>query len=327
MAFSHGFFSILIMLLIVSCNQTINISNGVKGMKTAAKSEADEGFLSPCFGTTPELSDFNHNQLYQYDPKELSQWMDPKSEQEKGVILLAHGLNLRPSKMNTLSHVFSRHGYHVLRLSLAGHRGSLNEMKIVTRNLWLSEMKAHYCLALKKAQSKNLPLYFVGYSLGAAVLLDLLYHRELKNEFRSLVTIAPAIQVHWYTRFPKLLAFFSKKIVIPSLNNKEYRMHKGTTTAAYEALHNIIDQFEGELPKKLSTPVLVIMDPEDELVSLDKIEKMKKRNGLHHWEIFKVSLDQPEVEKEYHHLIIDPPTAGQRTFNKIEQKMIPFLEL
>ena len=104
-------------------------------------------------------------------------------------------------------------------------------------------------------------------------------------------------------------------------------MHKGTTTAAYEALHNIIDQFEGELPKELNAPVLVIIDPEDELVSLDKIEKMKKRNNLHHWEIYKVSLDQPEVEKQYHHLIIDPPTAGQRTFNKIEEKLIPFLEL
>ncbi len=254
--------------------------------------------------------------------------MEPLSESlsdSKGIILLAHGLNLRPSKMNTLAHSFSRHGYHSLRGSLSGHRGNLNEMKLVTRNIWLSEMKAHYCLALEKSQKLGLPLYFVGYSLGAAVLLDLLKNRDLKNSFQKIIVIAPAIRVHWYTRFPKILAFFSRKIVIPSLNNKDYRMHKGTTTAAYESLHKIIDSFDYPHKKKLKVPILMVIDPDDELVSLDKIKTMIEKNKLLNWEIFTVSNDGAKVKKKYHHLIIDPPTLGELNFNRLESRMLRFL--
>ena len=320
---------IFFFLCLFSCGADQKLSLGVKPfIKVKIKSE-QIGELSPCYGTTPSLTQFNSHQLFKYNSKELSQWMSPidkGKKQEKGVILLAHGLNLRPSKMNTLAHSFSSHGYHILRLSLSGHRGNINEMKLVSRNIWLSEMKAHYCLALEKSQQLGLPLYFIGYSLGAAVLLDLLKSRDLKNNFQKIITIAPAIRVHWYTRLPKFLAFFSKKIVIPSLNNEQYRMHKGTTTAAYEALHDIIDKFEYPHGKKLQVPIMVVIDPKDELVSLSKIQSMIKKNDLAHWEIVEVNNDASLLAKKYHHLIIDPPTLGKVNFSQLEIRMLNFLK-
>jgi esterase/lipase len=315
-------------LTLLSCSADQKLSNGIKYIQAKRKTLDPFGALSPCYGTVPKLEQFNNHQLFKYSKTELSQWMDPLSENmgdQKGVILLAHGLNLKPSKMNSLAHSFSRHGYFSLRVSLSGHRGNLSEMKLVNRNLWLSEMKAHYCMALEKSQQLGLPLYFIGYSLGAAVLLDLLKSRDLKNNFQKMVVIAPAIRVHWYTRFPKLLAFFSRKIVIPSLNNEDYRMHKGTTTAAYEALHKIIDKFDTPHKKKLKNPILVIIDPDDELVSLSKIETMIEENKLDNWDIFKVSNDKASVAKKYHHLIIDPPTMGEVNFSQMESRILKFL--
>jgi esterase/lipase len=320
--------ALLIILNIIACSADQKLSIGVKPfIKTRIKGE-QIGSLSPCYGTTPSLKQFNHHQLFKYDPKELSQWMAPiieNRQQEKGVILIAHGLNLRPSKMNTLAHSFSAHGYHILRLSLSGHRGNLNEMKLVNRNIWLSEMKAHYCLALKKSKILGLPLYFLGYSLGAAVLLDLLKSRDLKNNFQKIITISPAIRVHWYTHLPKLLAFFSKEIVIPSFNNKQYRMHKGTTTAAYEALHTIIDNFDYPHKRKLKVPIMVVIDPKDELVSFSQIQSMIKKNKLSNWQITQVNNNESSLDKKYHHLIIDPPSLGKANFIQLQDKMLNFL--
>ena len=150
-------------------------------------------------------------------------------------------------------------------------------------------MKAHYCIALEKSQrtgcflSTSLDIHLV-----QRFLLDLLKSRDLKNNFQKLILLAPAIRVHWYTRLPKFLAFFSRKIIIPSLNNEAYKMHEGTTTAAYEALHDIIDHFDFPHQKKLKTPVLVFIDPKDELVSLIKLQKMITKNELNHWSIQQV---------------------------------------
>ena len=129
-------FMLLLFTIQIGCSKDHLLSNGVKPFIKNKLQAKPFGALSPCFGTIPKLDDFNNHQLFNYDMTEVSKWMHPLSDNQedvKGVILLAHGLNLRPSKMNSLGHTFSRHGFYSLRVSLAGHRGNLNEMKLVTR--------------------------------------------------------------------------------------------------------------------------------------------------------------------------------------------------
>ena len=60
---------------------------------------------------------------------------------ERAVAIVVHGLNTLPDKMLSIIQLLTEQGVHVLNLRLSGHRGNSDEMKKVTRDIWLSEIK------------------------------------------------------------------------------------------------------------------------------------------------------------------------------------------
>ncbi len=273
----------------------------------------------------PSLEEINSSVIFKYEKSEMNMWFDSLPKQEKGIMLVLHGLNLKPSKMNSLSHFWSSQGYSVLRGTLSGHFGSEEEMKAVTQLTWRRNVSNLICHAWKRASNANLPLYFLGYSLGAASMIDTLKSQGLPNPFEKMILLAPAIRVKWYANLTKIVSFFSGKIMIPSGNLKDYRSQNGTATAAYSSLHQIIDTIEAPYTS-MNVPTWIYLDPDDELISKSGLQELVDHKDLNLWSLKLINKSKTSLDKNYHHLIIDPPTLGAESFNQMSADMKSFIE-
>jgi esterase/lipase len=250
-------------------------------------------------------------------------WQLSKIGPIKGVVLVLHGLNLKPEKMIPLSESLNDNSYHILNGKLTGHNGTEAEFRRVTRDVWLKDMKLIYFEAYNFAKKENLPLYFVGYSLGALLGLDFANQNfpEIKNNpalFQKSVLLAPAISLNLKTKLIKLITYLPFDIILPSVARDDYRANiGGTPIAGYTALF----ESEAHLNKigiTAKEPTLIIMDPEDELVNYDGILHIIEKNHLKNWSILNVNNQNSKMtEGKYHHLVIDSLSVGTQEWNRI----------
>ena len=140
-------------------------------------------------------------------------WVAPRS-MPGAVAVVVHGLNLKPSRMNAIVSELNKKNILVLRVSLTGHRGDLKEFKLVERSDWLNDLLHAHRIASQKAESSGVPLYYVGYSLGCPVVLDLMASNK-EITFDKAVYFAPAIALRRYTHLIKTGNIFGKIAVIP----------------------------------------------------------------------------------------------------------------
>ena len=84
------------------------------------------------------------------------------------VTLVAHGLNVRPAAMQPLIDWLNSKGSDVYLVKLSGHHqeGGVS-IQEVTAAIWWEEMVYGYNIAKRTASLQGLPVYFLGYSLGA----------------------------------------------------------------------------------------------------------------------------------------------------------------
>ena len=269
----------------------------------------------------------------EYDANESTRWLSA-SKEKKGVILTVHGLNNRPSVMNSLANLFTSSGLETLRGSLAGHRGSVSEAKDLTEKNWKDDFKNLYCLAHKKAKRLGLPLHINCFSLGCLLLLNFLNDLEKtphKAEIDKIIFISPAITVKApFIFFYQLLGFLPKDWIIPSLNLANYRFQEGTTVASYEAFFQFLDK-----NKSLSTtlqktwkkiPTMIFMNPEDELLDFKKFKDFIDKNNLESWKINLINNDQATTSKVISHLLLDKKSVGAKAWSQMKEKILQFLD-
>lgn len=269
-------------------------------------------------------SDLNH---------ESTKWITPKGEPQ-GVALIIHGLNMRPSKMGALSqHLVQEKNISVLQVALKGHipgDDQESQWQNLTETDWPEEAYQSYCLARQTAQQKNLPLYLVGYSLGGALLSHLLLNSpDPVYEQSKLILLAPALSLPWYASMIKLTRILGPKTFIPSFNIEEYQAFKGTTVAGYNALFSLVDTFRlathNEDLKKLQLPTLILMDPQDELVSYRGLDKMIRERKLSQWKIHTLDNSDSHLQGKYHHLIVDPSSLGPKGWGQLTAAINTFI--
>lgn len=255
---------------------------------------------------------------------ELSQEFFPK-ESPKGVFIVVHGLNLKPSKMNAFVDFLTNNGYYVLRTTLHGHRGNLQEQKEVEWKDWMEGMHKHYCYAKSQAEKLKVPLYNLSFSLGALVSMGHIQELD-ENPYRKQIFLAPATWIHWYGKIPGWLGFLGGEVGIPSKNLEEYRSQPTTSLNCYRSMkegRKKLEELKGHL---LSIPSLVVMDPKDELVSLKKIKNFLNEKELNdYWETLEVSNKETELKKSYHHLIVDEKTLGKKQWKSLLERLSSFL--
>ena len=259
-----------------------------------------------------------------------SQWFKiRRTKKTKGVALVVHGLNLRPERMQSIIAELNDAGIDVLNLSLRGHGNNylknmnvsidgarLESFRTVTYSLWLDESYGAYLKVRERASKKNVPAFFIGYSLGGLMGCDLiLSHPDVFYD--RMVLFAPALNMTMESYLLKALMPFPN-IVIDSLSPISYRANEGTPMAAYKALFEAIEHFEKNVNDKLNKPTLIFIDEKDEFVSCAKLKEMITQRNLDQWQIHIVQKDNDVGEKILHHLIIDRDGVGKQMWKQIK---------
>ena len=258
-------------------------------------------------------------------------------EGTKGIALVIHGLNLRPDKMQTIISVLAGSGIDVLRLSLRGHgenythrtdideeQARLEAFKAVTFPLWLNEAYLAYTQVREKAAQKKVPLFFVGFSLGGLIGLDL-FASQPEVHYDRMILFAPAIKLHSLHYLGRILSPMSR-LVIPSMAPDSYLSNKkGTPVAAYNALFEGLKHFEKHVSRRLNVPTLIFIDENDEFIPAQAFKKLKKEKKLDRWRLYIVEKEAAANRDAFHHHIIDESSTGKTVWQKMMETTITYL--
>jgi esterase/lipase len=250
-------------------------------------------------------------------------WYERKNNTKlNGVALVIHGLNSRPDKMESIIARMNDAGIDCLNLSLRGHGENYSDLnhtesadarmetfKSVTYPLWKTEAYQAYQRVEKISNLYATPLFFVGFSMGGLLGVDLLSSHP-SVQFDKMVLFAPAIKMHKRNSLLKILSPFPR-IVVPSIAHKSYLTNDGTSIAAYNALFEMYAHLENNLDPKINIPTVVFIDKQDELISFSGLQNMIRDQNLDQWKIHPVIKDTTATKIKMHHLIIDEaPRSG-----------------
>jgi alpha-beta hydrolase superfamily lysophospholipase len=246
-------------------------------------------------------------------------WLVPRTA-TRAVAVVVHGLNLKPSRMDTIASELNKRGILVMRVSLTGHGGDISKFKHVKRSDWLNDLFRAYLIASETAKNLNVPLFYIGYSLGCPAVLDLIC-TEKDVSFDKAVFFAPAISLKVYTHLIRLGNLFGKTAVIPGRTPAPYRVNNGTPVAAYNALFEHIKSIKSNSSERLNFDILIFLDPKDELVSFKALQRFILNEGFDRWCLVSINTEDKYTTDSYHHLMIDPDTAGNEAWHAIIDQM------
>ncbi len=258
---------------------------------------------------------------------DYSRWHKIKKKKKlNGVALVVHGLNLKPERMQNVIAELNTAGIEVLNIALTGHgnnyqanpdlsidQARLESFQTVTYQTWLAELYAAYRKVRQRAEQRKVPVYFIGYSLGAVMGCDLALCKP-DVQYDKMILFAPALSVTEEAHFLKALLQFPN-VVIDSLSPSYYRSNAGTPMAAYKALFEAIDDFNRRAKDKINLPTIIFIDEEDEMVPYEKLAGLIRHCHLDAWRIVTVSKDDDVPSGVAHHLIIDPDSVGRCMWN------------
>ena len=231
-----------------------------------------------------------------------------------------------PLAEGTLVKLLLDNGYHVYRVTLKGHCGPIEDMQNVTLDEWKNQAYLHYCAAKSLADDEGLPLYFLGFSLGALIYEYLITAKTAEPvQFEKAILFSPAIALRPYTKLILWVPPYGNKSIVKSASPKEYHSHIGTSMAAYKALFSLQKSFHYSTIGNCNVDTIIFIDKKDELISFRLLRKIIKKNHLTNWEIHEVSNKGTVVKPIFHHLLIDSKCVSPQTWQYISQTIISFL--
>jgi alpha-beta hydrolase superfamily lysophospholipase len=249
-------------------------------------------------------------------------------QQPEAVALVIHGLNLKPSKMESIISGLTASKIEVSALSLRGHgqnyiddgrsepaEARLQTFKQVSYADWYAETLHAAASVTKSAQQKKIPSVFVGFSLGGLIGLDV-FATAPDVHFDKMVLLAPSIDLHDILNLARAMRPFPK-MVIPSLTPKSYLANRGTPMAGYNALFDCLDHFKANLSSKINIPTLVFVDRQDELISFSGMKELVRKNGWDRWKFQVIQKGEEAGWNVSHHLIVDEFAVGSQIFREM----------
>lgn len=317
-AISVRFVTVFLLLLFVCCNSSFGL-----------KSENFRGDSLVPQKTTDRQSIKNivvENEWESYS----TQWFYCDNNKEtKGVALVIHGLNLRPNKMQSIIAKLTDCGIDALNLSLRGHgenythqegvdsdNARLEDFKATTYQVWTNEAYLAYLQVKERAVQKEVPVFFIGYSLGALMGLDLFASYQ-DVYYDRMVLFAPAIKLHAIHYLARLLSPFPG-LIIPSLAPDSYLANKkGTPVAAYDALFDGLNNFEKNANSIINVPTLIFIDEQDEFIPTAGLKNFAAEKKLDQWQIYAVQKGKDVKLGTFHHHIIDDDSAGKDVWQEM----------
>ncbi|MDY0269267.1 alpha/beta hydrolase [Trichloromonas sp.] len=119
-------------------------------------------------------------------PDNRSFFLDPKGP-ARGAALLVHGFTASPWEMRPLGEALADAGYLVLGVRLPGHGTTVADLSGRRYEEWLAAVAEGY----RQLTARNLPVFGVGMSTGALLLLAL----ATRERFAGLALLSPFLRL------------------------------------------------------------------------------------------------------------------------------------
>ena len=111
----------------------------------------------------------------------------------QSIVLLVHGLNLSPERMDCLALELVKRGAYVYRIELSDWQLDVEQAMVNLNQLSLQ---------------RKVGFSVVAYSLGAHLTLDFLSKKNISN-LKGLILFAPPLKLRWYSHTLKSIKLFS----------------------------------------------------------------------------------------------------------------------
>jgi esterase/lipase len=245
--------------------------------------------------------------------------------QKTAVTVVSHGLNNKPTVMLPLVKFLNGSGSDVYLLKLFGHREDSSNLKNLTGDVWLAESLNAYHQARELADKNNVPLYFLGYSLGALVAQYMIFESNGQERFDRQVLLAPATALRGRSGLLKTTFILPGHWKLPSYTPEAYRANEGIQLNVYKVLFGLEHQIQQGKFSNLNIPTLLIMDEKDELVSYRRLNKYIDEYGLTEYRILALDPSLENRATKYHHLIVDEPSMGAENWELSRREIKKFL--
>jgi hypothetical protein len=250
--------------------------------------------------------------------EECERWFRAQGKR-KGVMIVTHGLNLKPARMDGLAQFFSAQGYEVLRPSFTGHCGRPEELQQVKAESWEKDARHFYAKAKVKADYFKVPLYLTAYSFSG-----LIYQSMTKElPFKKRVFLASALETHfWYPIAIFLVNLWPTSFFRTWIPDGYFAQEYGGFRSVLAMNHFFLKWNDGRKSED-KTPTLVWGDPKDELVNVPKLKLLAE--GSPGWEFRELGIGGCALPKCYHHLIVDEAALGPAEWKRVTETSAIFL--
>lgn len=244
-------------------------------------------------------------------------------KQAQAVAVVCHGLNNRPDAMDGVC-AWLTPNTTVVRVALAGHTAKPKADEQNWLNLWTQQLQEATAQAVEIAKAANLPLYFIGFSLAGVVWLNMLADmKSAANPYTKAVLLAPALCFNLKMRLISVLHFSGLRH-LPSFNRPHLRAHSWLPLSMYRGLFQGIHALSKTCSPHWQLPVLVLMDPKDELIRFSAVQKWLLARNLP-WSFIPQPLSLPPWVYG-HHLLIDQETVGALRWQEMQTLLVNFLQ-
>lgn len=207
-------------------------------------------------------------------------------------------------------------------VKFTGHYKSSNTEAITVRT-WQQDMLNGYEAGREVAAQHKIPLFFVGYSLGGLLGIDMLFSLAGNTAISKQILLAPAVAVRDTASILKLL-FWWDSLYLPSLTPPKYRANKSLSIHAYSTMFKILSNLK-KPETRLTIPTLAVIDTMDELISTQKLIKFLDRYITGQNELVRLNSKMKDRQGGYHHLIISKETMGEKNWELFTEKTKTFL--
>lgn len=225
--------------------------------------------------------------------------------------------------MQALVRWLNANGSEVYLVQLCGH-GREDVLK-VTGGLWQEEVMDGYAAAQQASVQQAVPLYFMGYSLGALLGQSIIGLQTTQLPFQKQVLFSPAIHLRKHSYLLRHLFFLGEGFRLPSFTPGGYRANRWLPLRLYKILYDEEKKLLAAKGSLLNFPTLVFMDPKDELISYKSLETLLQQRQLSQWQLVPLHTGLQGRRGKYHHLILDEETMGSANWQMVTTAMQVFL--
>lgn len=235
----------------------------------------------------------------------------------RAVVILTHGMNLKPSCMDQMAREFSQAGFEVLRPAFSGHCGDNKKYLEVAASDWEADARRIYSVGKARAKGLKKPLYLVGYSFSPVVF------EALGDEllFDKKIYLAPALSPKFWFPALRFLAKTFPWVTYDSRVPAKCAANQVAGARPILALDHFLERLSST--KAQEVPTLVVAEPYDELVSYDGLQEYAKSKKT--WLMESISNAGATIPHPYHHMIISPEAVGGTEWSKLMKESLEFL--